>query len=952
MFDENDVRLVSRESGGAVEDLTKPGAADMAQADLAKLSPDQQADKILSTFPEDGIRNAYLQADDAGKAEMRSNMMAGRQAVIEEINAEIGKQPLQDVLRILKDQRGATTMLPGGGQMPPTKKVQSGTPKPIEGDKSVGPQMKPTVRGAREFLANTNPDITQETAGNIRLWGADLEPKFLGNISSPEDIMRVISGTDAAFEAEREVARRGSRSWADTEKASKQYGIEDLLGRKLGQALNAEQVENARQLLAASSDTLRGMSQVVRSGQATDLQKMDFMRAFNTHYAIQMQLSGAAAEAGRALNIFRKVAQADALRMGQLKDFMAQVAATGIKPEDLAAKLADLSSPAQVGAFVQQAKRATTYDMLMEAWINGLLSGPVTHSVNTLSNVLTSVWMVPERALAAGISRLHGGEIRGGEVAAQAFGLVHGFRDGLRLAWEAFKKGESSDLLGKVEGQERRAITAKNVAQLPAIHKIAPNAFQEGSIAAQAVDLLGEAIRTPGRFLTAEDELFKAVGYRMELQAQAYRKAAGEGLEGQAMAKRIRDIMADPQTLAPEVHLAAVNAARYQTFTKELGEAGKSVQNAANKIPGARLIVPFIRTPANIMKFAFERTPLAFAMRSVRDDIAAGGARRDMALARVAMGSMAMSVVATYAASGAITGGGPSDTGLRGNLYNQGWQPYSIKIGDTYYAYGRLEPLGMMMGLAADAVEIMGELNEAESDKVATMIVAAISKNVMSKTWLRGLSEAISAMEDPDRYGAKYIKNLAGTVIPTGVAQVERVMDPAMSDAQGALDAIQARVPGWSKDLPVRRNLWGEAIKFNGALGPDIVSPIFTSKQKDSPIDKELHRLKAPIRMPAREQTMEGVPVPLSPLEYEEFILRMNKVELDATGMNLKKSLNYLVTKDGDYKDMKDPLVKERMIKAYMQEARQKALQEMLDESPELRWYVDKEHARMESAAQ
>ena len=124
----------------------------------------------------------------------------------------------------------------------------------------------------------------------------------------------------------------------------------------------------------------------------------------------------------------------------------------------------------------------------------------------------------------------------------------------------------------------------------------------------------------------------------------------------------------------------------------------------ANKLPGVKLIVPFIRTPTNILKFAMERTPLAPIMKSVRADILAGGARRDTALARISMGSMAMAVTASYAAQGVITGGGPSDPALKSHLYNQGWQPYSVKIGDKYYAYGRLEPLGMMMGLAADAV--------------------------------------------------------------------------------------------------------------------------------------------------------------------------------------------------------------------------------------------------------
>ena len=899
---------------------------------------------LRRTMPPDLRKDAIIRMDDLTKA-----------AVIEEINAEIGKHPLDDALRILKNQKGEVVIKQGAE---PPVPVEGTPPAPVKGKKPGVPKTTDMAAKADEFTANKSPDITQETAGNIRLWGADLEPKFMGELEKPEDIMRVISGTHEAFADETQLARRGVRSWEETADEAKKYRIEDLLGRNLGQALNAEQIDNARTLLVSSSDTLRGMATLVRSGQANDLQKADFMRAFNTHYAIQMQLSGAAAEAGRALNIFRKVAQSDALRVGQLKEFLGSLSDRKITPETIADALSTMESPAQVANYVKQAKRATTWDMFIEAWINGLLSGPVTHAVNTTSNALTAVWMIPERALAAGISQMHGGEIRGGEVAAQAFGLIHGFKDGLKLAWHALKSGEGSDIVSKIEQQQYRSISAANVKELPAIKKMAPNALEEGGVAARAVDALGELIRGPGRFLTAEDELFKTVGYRMELQAQAFRKASGEGLEGAAMAKRMQEIIADPQNLAPDVHLAAVNASRYQTFTNELGGAGKAVQSFANKAPGAKLVIPFVRTPINIMKFALERNLItAPFFKQVRADIMAGGARRDMALARISLGSMAMGVVASYAASGTITGGGPSDKDLRSHLYNTGWQPYSIKIGDTYYAYGRLEPIGMMMGLAADAVEIMGELNEAEADKIATTIVAAIGKNVMSKTWLRGMSEMIHAMDDPDRYGPNYIKQFAGTAIPTGIAQIERTMYPELSDARTALDAIKSRVPGFSNDLPTRRNVWGEKITFNGALGPDLISPIFTSSEKDSPIDKEILRMaksggvtNPAVKMPGRSQSFEGVQIKLDPYEYEEFVVRMNGVKLEATGKTLKKSLDELVTKDRDYKAQKNDDIKNRMIKAYVNEATEKAKAEMLEESQILRLLVDDEHRRRAAA--
>jgi hypothetical protein len=851
-----------------------------------------------------------------------------KQAVIEEINAEIGKHPVEDALRILKNQRGEIVVR--------------------QGEEATPPAILKSKEQSDKFLSNPPTDITEPLHPGIRLFGSDYSPKFVAAFQSDQDIAKALAGGSDILNSEIEEMRRGVRSWEKTHNAGKEIKLEDILGRKVGEAENAEWIDRARVMTVTSGEYVNELRRKINNKTATDLDKLEFRKAWDLYSGLLVQTAGARAEAGRSVNIFKKFAATD---LALMRDIKKLTEINGKPVEEIAKMMEGMDNPSQVAAFVKQTNRATTWGMFIEAWINGLLSGPVTHSVNMTSNALTTVWMIPERLLASGISKLHGGEIRGGEAASQAYGLIAGVKDGFKLAFQALKTGEGSDLMGKVEQQQQRAISAKNVQELPLIKKLAPNALEEGGMAARFVDVLGEAVRGPGRFLTAEDEFFKAIGYRMELQAQAYRMASKEGLEGADMARRMQEIISDPQNLAPDVHLAAIDSARYQTFTNELGGAGKAVQAFSNKMPGAKLVIPFIRTPANIMKFALERNLItAPFFKQVRADIMAGGPRMDMALSRIAMGSMGMGVVATYAASGMITGGGPSDTDLRAHKYNTGWQPYSIKIGDTYHAYGRLEPLGMMMGLAADAVEIMGELDEMESDKIATTIVAAIGKNVMSKTWLRGMSEMINAMEDPDRYGSKYVKQLAGTAVPTGVAQIEKTLHPEMSDAQSALDAIKARIPGYSKDLPTRRNLWGEKIQFNGALGPDIISPIFTSKEKDSPIDKELLRMKAPIKMPGRSQTFEGVPTKLDANEYEEFIVRMNGIKLDVTGKTLKKSLNELVTKDRDYKSLKDDRLKEKMIESYIEEATNKARIEMLETNQEIRKFVDNEH-RIKSMA-
>jgi len=857
-------------------------------------------------------------------------------AIIKEINKELGEVPISKAARVEKST--VTTPL-----KTPTSKIIEGIEKLAA--KSGVPKLKKPIE-IGDFL-KAQPDIVKKIskAGAVREFAGNLN---LSRVENAEQLGKIYGKTVKLFKKELGEATRGYRSNKRTVEAAEMLGMTPgkLLKRRRGQAFNAEEATAARFLLASSADNLSNLAKKIQTLEATGVDKFEFQKALNLHYAIQAQVQGMTAEAGRALQAFRIPAKTEAFKVKQIGDVLKSMP-EGVSPEKMAAAIGSMEDVGQVTNFTRNVQRATTKDMFLEAWINGLLSGPQTHAVNTMSNMLTAMWQVPERLLAGTIGRIMPGPqaIKEGEAIRQAFGLVEGFKDGIKLFTKTMVTGEPSDALSKIELKRYRSITAENIKQLPVIKKLAPNALEAGGMSARAVDFLGAGVRLPGRALMAEDELFKAIGYRMELNAQAYRMATDEGLKGTNLAKRIMEIKSDPETLAPNVHAAAVDASRYQTFTKPL--ESKLLQ-ALSKTDSAalRVVVPFIRTPTNIVKFAFERTPLAPFMKSVRTDIAGGGAARDLALARISLGSMTMATVATLAASGQITGGGPTSPKLKAHLYNQGWQPYSVKVGDTYYAYGRLEPIGMLFGLAADSTEIMGQLSDEERDSLATMIVGSISKNVTSKTWLRGVSDALEALNDSDRYGEQWTRRLAGTVVPTGVAQIERAMSPEMEAVNSYMDQIKSRIPGYSETLPVRRNLWAEPIILGGGLGPDIISPIYTSKKVESVVDKELFELKAPLSMPNKTQQIRGISVKLTPQEYDDYIILMNKVEVHG-GKNLKEALNRLIKHDRSYKKLSDDRKIQR-IQSYFNEAKDKARAKLYERASEIQEYIEMERQNTE----
>ena len=354
------------------------------------------------------------------------------------------------------------------------------------------------------------------------------------------------------------------------------------------------------------------------------------------------------------------------------------------------------------------------------------------------------------------------------------------------------------------------------------------------------------------------------------------------------MAEHIRQIVENP---SDAIRNAALDDARYFTFTRPLGPFGAAIQQATNSHPAAKLIMPFVRTPTNIVKFAGERTPFAIFSQNVRKELAKGGIARDQALAKMTMGSIIGTAVYSYALEGKITGGGPTHPAARQALYRTGWQPYSFKIGtqivdeqylkehplydgkigdavEKYYSYGRFEPIAMIFGITADMAEIAGELDKEDAEKLPTMVASSISKNLVSKTWLEGLSSALEAVEDPDRYMDTFVRNMAGTIVPTGVAQYARSNDPVLRETRTVLDRIRSRIPGYREDLEPRVNLWGDPIILEGGLGPDMVSPIYTSTKKHDKVNDEIVRLEIAPSMPRRK--LAGVE--LSDKQYTEYV--------------------------------------------------------------------------------
>ena len=686
-------------------------------------------------------------------------------------------------------------------------------------------------------------------------WG-DQAPDFAGNIrlsklDSPQSIKRALVQAEqmtGGFDA----ARRGRITQAETQSLADELGMtpDQLLSRRKGQAFNAEEALAARQILAKSGNELVNMARrIQRMDDPGEEALAAFREAWVRHVAIQEQIAGATAEAGRTLAQFRMVADGRNVRGNVLAAL-----SEGAGGRDRLKRVADIiidnaDSPRAVNQEAANLLRPSVLDKINEYWVNSLLSGPQTHVVNMLSNTMTALAQIPEHGAAAivGYGRqmlpnANADRVLFSELGARSIGLLQGAREGLRQAARTFRTGDASDFANKVEARSQDAISGKK----------------------------GEIIRLPTRLLSAEDELFKGMARRMELTGLAVRQAGREGLTGGAARERVAQLLANP---TEEMLTKAFDYGRYVTFQRPLGPAARGISQFTQWMPGAKFVLPFIRTPTNLLKFSLERSPAAPLVDSWRADFKAGGARRDLAIARAMVGTGVGALITEMAANGQITGAGPADPGAKALLRADGWQPYSIKIGDKYVSYQRLDPFATTLGVAAGLVDLQDYMTEKQKEKGALLVTASIMQNLSSKTWLSGMGDLIEAVNDPMRYGGSFARRLAGSAaVPAGLAQVARTVDPTLREAEDLLDAAKARVPGVSNTLPERRDVWGKPVTGEGGLGPDIFSPVWLSTAKGDPVNKALLQARVSISEPLRDLKMaNGEMRRLSGKEYGEY---------------------------------------------------------------------------------
>ena len=294
------------------------------------------------------------------------------------------------------------------------------------------------------------------------------------------------------------------------------------------------------------------------------------------------------------------------------------------------------------------------------------------------------------------------------------------------------------------------------------------------------------------------------------------------------------------------------------------GEAMATLSQAKLVGPIFKFIQPFQRVPSNIIKSAMRGTPAAvFVDTFWRDIVSEDAFTRDRAIGEVALGSAVLSLVGLGSAMGYLrfNGGGPLDPAAKEKWTTiEGRMPYSVQLWDeaagkwsTPTSMQAVEPYATLFGAIGDYTDIANSLSTEQRNRLGSSLVMTLARastsGILNKTYFQGFNEVYEAMFNPSKIMtgpaqrdplARFMSRIAASMVPYSSAlraarretdPVARTVNPSdvgglMGFWQETFDEIRNAVPGWSNELPARRD-WinGAPILTMGIMGSEIIPP-------------------------------------------------------------------------------------------------------------------------------
>ncbi len=513
-----------------------------------------------------------------------------------------------------------------------------------------------------------------------------------------------------------------------------------------------------------------------------------------------------------------------------------------------------------------------------EFWMNAILSHPKTHVVNMASGAIETALKGVESTVALAIR----GNLKGAKanVIGGYVGMRMGWKDSWEQAWDAF--GRENNILDPF---------------------MRLYDFNDGLEDVQHAwkGNTGTAIRMPSRALQAEDEFMKQMNYRTKITMDTYVEGANKGWTKEEIADSLADrLRTGFDEDGGATNEAALQYAREATFTQDLKHGvGKWIQQGVSEMPFLRMVAPFVRAPTNLIRNAWQRTPLiGLLQKDMQRAMMSGNPKlRSEVISRQITGGLAALGFWYAVNEKEVTGGGPKDPMLR-KSWMKTHQPYSIKEDGKWVQYGRMDPRFTLLGIMADYKEVMENAEDADTygDLIYGMALAT-AKNVSNKTYTKGIYDVLDVLTSgEERVVKRFMHNRAASYVPNA-SKMLLTDEDEIKEIRSYMDAVMSRIPGLSESVEARRDVLGEKVLRGRTSSP--VDPMLESKVNEDHLDHQLADLKHRWSVPVK--TVAGTEIDLTEVKnektgqtvYDRMLELRGTIELG--GNTLRERLSWLI---------------------------------------------------------
>ena len=653
-------------------------------------------------------------------------------------------------------------------------------------------------------------------------------------------------------------------SWTRTKAEAKE--LRDL-GRMIDEkpSLNwsPAQLTRLRGLLETQAQELHTFSRMLqdKKRQGIDIsteERAMFAQMSSQLVATQNSVSGLSSQAAQLLNSLKiDIKGDDWTPIAKLID-----QSGGAEVLD---KKIELVANAQPGRQLQMAVKDSwltkSWGGLMKLRYNMLLSSPRTHAKNILGSASALTY---EKVLIDPLAYINNQALVGISAAGRKLKLPNWFVEqelppravasSLHGTWMGMREGVGT-FMDIMQERELQDFSGKFANELGMRYR--PGEMMGSQSNNRFVRSAGQLASMPTKLLEAEDAFFRSAAYRSRLHTLAMDRAHIEAGGDMALREqRYQQLVDEPPK---DLRAQATEYSQKLTFTNDPSMYGKfwgqlyKSAHALQKIPPFQVVMPFVRTPANLLAYMTEMAGVNPSYSRMIEQLQGSPRERAELLARMeASIGIAMGVYGLWA-NGVISGMGSSNWRTSEMMKTQGWQPNSLNFGGTIYSMNGLDPTGQLLSTWATVFELAEEARQHDNGvdvlNVTMGVLLSTSDMMMDKSYLAGITEVVDIIgnqrgapgEANKQLGNLIASSAVSTFVPNTLRDFRRMDDPVIRDMGVTYSTetdfitsvgyrmqklVANMVPGLSDDLPPRFDWKGDVMTMKGNMLARGFSPI------------------------------------------------------------------------------------------------------------------------------